>query len=94
MRWLADYVEEMLERADQYKQKHEPGTEGIEFEDDLPEDLMTPWQKKKFKAAQLAKKHEEKHQWFLNVKKRKLMEQQQEEKIKCLKNLKEKCSSK
>ena len=78
-RWLADYVEELLERADQYKQKHEPGATGIEIDDDIPEDFMTPWQKKKHKAEQLARKHEEKHQWFLNVKKRKLMESQQEE---------------
>ena len=77
-RWLADYVEELHERADQYKQKHEPGTVGLDMDDDLPEDLMTPWQKKRHKAEQLAKKHEEKHQWFLNVKKRKLMEKQQE----------------
>ena len=75
---MADYVEELFERAEQYKQKHEPGTTGIEMDDDIPEDLMTPWQRKKLKAEQLSKKHEEKHQWFLNVKKRKLMENQQE----------------
>ena len=78
-RWLADYVEELLERADQYKQKHEPGTIGIELDDDIHEDFMTPWQKKKSQAEKLAKKHEEKHQWYLKMKKRKLMEQEQQE---------------
>ena len=73
---MADYVEDLLERADQYKQKHEPGTPGIELDD---MDFMTPWQKKKSQAEKLARKHEEKHQWFLNIKKRKLMEQEQQE---------------
>lgn len=77
---MADYVEDLLERADQYKQKHEPGTPGIEMEDVADVDFMTPWQKKKSQAEKLARKHEEKHQWFLNVKKRKLMEQEQQEK--------------
>ena len=76
---MADYVEELLERADQYKQKHEPGTIGIELDDDIHEDFMTPWQKKKSQAEKLAKKHEEKHQWYLKMKKRKLMEQEQQE---------------
>ena len=67
---------DLLERADLYKQKHEPGTPGIEMDD---MDFMTPWQKKKSQAEKLARKHEEKHQWFLKVKKRKLMEQEQQE---------------
>lgn len=69
-RWLSDYVEELLERAEQYKMNH-----GV----DMETDIETPYLRKTQLAEKLKKRHEDKHQWFLNVKKRKLLEKQEQE---------------
>ena len=39
---------------------------------------ISPLERKKRKAEELAKKHEEKHQWYNNMKLRKTLEMQQE----------------
>ena len=63
-------MEELLERAEQYKMNH-----GV----DMDTDIETPYLRKTQLAEKLKKRHEDKHQWFLNVKKRKLMEKEQQE---------------
>ena len=42
-------------------------------------DIETPYLRKTQLAEKLKKRHEDKHQWFMNVKKRKLLEMQQQE---------------
>ena len=89
-KFLEDYKLELQDRADQYKQKHsgldlptpeenfeerQKTEKGVRKEDDTQ---MSPLERKKRKAEELAKKHEEKHQWYNNMKLRKTLEMQQE----------------
>ena len=89
-KFLEDYKLELQDRADQYKQKHS-GLDLPTPEEDFEErqkmeksarkaddTLMSPLERKKRKAEELAKKHEEKHQWYNNMKLRKTLEMQQE----------------
>ena len=73
-RFFAEYLLELEERGDQYKAKYEPEANhgvGTGIDEDSP--FMT----KKQLAEKLEKRHEDKHQWFINVKKRKLLEKEQ-----------------
>ena len=75
MRFLWDYQDELKERADLYKFKN--GQE--DGEDELGLKLPSQLTSKKALAEKLARRHEEKNQWFENVKKRKLLEKKEQE---------------
>lgn len=72
---MSDYVDDLKERAEQYKQKHDPSSSGHGLDIDL--EIDTPYMSKKKLAENLQKRHQDKHQWFLNVKKRKLLEKKE-----------------
>merc|ERR1712098_420150 len=73
-RFYAEYLEELEDRACQYKAKYDPeSSHGVGS--GLDED--SPFMTKKQLAEKLEKRHEDKHQWFINVKKRKLLEKEQ-----------------
>eukprot|EP00090_Calanus_glacialis_P004185 TRINITY_DN13097_c0_g1_i2.p1 TRINITY_DN13097_c0_g1~~TRINITY_DN13097_c0_g1_i2.p1 ORF type:complete len:896 (-),score=340.30 TRINITY_DN13097_c0_g1_i2:90-2777(-) len=76
-RFLWDYQEELIDRAEQYKAKYVEGG-ALASQLDL-EDFESPMEEKKQLAEMLEKRYEDKHQWFLKTKKRKLMMKQQEE---------------
>merc|ERR1711915_21105 len=78
-RFLWDYQEELKERAELYKLKN--GQDDAEGMEELDLGLRIPSQvtSKKALAEKLAKRHEEKNQWFENVRKRKLLEMKEQE---------------
>ena len=76
-RFLWVYQEELIHRAEQYKAKYVEGG-ALASQLDL-EDFESPMEEKKQLAEMLEKRYEDKHQWFLKTKKRKLMMKQQEE---------------
>eukprot|EP00092_Neocalanus_flemingeri_P001499 GFUD01001600.1.p1 GENE.GFUD01001600.1~~GFUD01001600.1.p1 ORF type:complete len:865 (+),score=362.31 GFUD01001600.1:341-2935(+) len=77
VRFLWDFQEELEDRAEQYKAKYvEGGTLATHID---MEDFQTPLEEKKQLAEKLVKRHEDKHQWFLKMNKRKLLLQKQEE---------------
>ena len=78
-RFLWDYQDELKERAEQYKFRHGPddvtGMEELDLGLKIPSQMTS----KKALANKLAKRHEEKNQWFENVRKRKLLEMREQE---------------
>lgn len=79
VRFLWDYQEELDDRAEQYKAKYaEVGTPASQL---LTGESESPLEEKKQLADKLVKRHEDKHQWFLRMKKRKLLAKEQEEQV-------------
>ena len=79
VRFLWDYQEELDDRAEQYKAKYaEGGTLASQLGMGESE---SPLEEKKQLADKLVKRHEDKHQWFLRMKKRKLLAKEQEEQV-------------
>ena len=76
-RFLWDYQEDLSDRAEQYKASYVEGG-ALATQLDL-EDFESPMEAKKKLAEKLDKRYEDKHQWFLKTKKRKMLMKQQEE---------------
>ena len=82
--WLADVIYDLKENSVIYQQKNETvGTGGFDLDDP---DLDAPFPSKRKLAQKLAKKHEDKQKWFLNFKRKRLIEKEEEEKHKLAKD--------
>jgi len=70
-----DYLEEMEDRGLHYKARY---VEGDVLSTEFDKKFPSPVEEKKQLVKQLVKRHEDKHQWFLRMKKRKLLEKGEE----------------